>query len=172
MTPVTDVTYTQSWTIAIKPGPGEQWPDLPPDYPGGHAIQPDVIFVYVQPGQEPVISGSGIRRKRDGSPGALRVNAPWHDPSGIPGWIRRMAKDALKRHGLDGRIYHVAIPLRGSVKDQSGPTGEPVTSGRMPHEARYPLTAICSGCHGWIQLAAPDAEWLHTAVLPDWMRAS
>lgn len=168
MAPVTDVTYTQSWTIAIKPGPGDSWPDLPPDYPGGHVIQPDVIFVYVQPGQEPVISGSGIRRKRDGSPGMLRVNAPWLQPSDIPGWIRRMAKDALKQHGLDGRVYHVAAPLPGSERDSGDhPCGQfsPVDP------SGYPLTAICSNCHDRIQRADHRAGWLHTAVLPEWMQA-
>lgn len=58
-------------------------------------------------------------------------------------------------------LGHEAVPLRGSVRDQGGPIGEPVTSDHMLLDARYPLAGQCGQCHQPVQRTGPDAAWEH-----------
>lgn len=164
MTPASydsDMTHIESWTISLRPSPGDVWPELRHN---GTVIQPDLILVFIEPGRTPHVSGSGIRRKRDGSPGSLRMNAPWYTPDDIPAWAAAMAADAVRRHGLGGQILHDAVPFNGTVRDVRG---KPCVRARA---GSYPLTAACTACASQIQCADGTTGWVHSAGLPDWIR--
>jgi hypothetical protein len=67
----------------------------------------------------------------------------------------RQPPDATPDYG------HEIVPLPGSLRDQDGPRGEPVTSGRLSGYEHWPLTALCSTCHQAVRRACPEGPWEH-----------
>jgi hypothetical protein len=152
--------HAESWTVTVVPAPGSPpWPLV--TAPDGMSLEPDLILVWLQTGRTPVVKGSGRRVRRDQTVGSLRVNAPWAALSDLPPWARKMAGDALAEYGLGQYGEHEIVLLPGSVRDQAGPIGEPVTSGHMRWDARYPVTALCSQCQEPVVRSGPDSDWEH-----------
>jgi hypothetical protein len=77
----------------------------------------------------------------------LSATAPDHDP-GPP------------------ELAHGIMPLPGSVQDSQG-----VPCDRA-FVYSYPLSALCSQCHGQVQAMRTDSPWVHAEVLPQWMRTT
>jgi hypothetical protein len=161
MSPVTNLEHAQSWTVTVVPEEGDEpWPLV--TSPDGMSLEPDLILVWFQTGRDPVVKGSGRRVRRDDTVGSLRVNAPWAVLDDLPDWARKLADDALAEHGMLAHVPHEIVPLPGSVRDQTGPIGEPVTSGQMRWDARYPLTALCSQCQKPATLSGlAGSAWEH-----------
>lgn len=159
--PDTNLEHAESWTVTVVPAAGEPpWPLV--TAPDGMSLEPDLILVWLQTGRDPVVRGSGRRVRRDATVGSLRVNAPWAVLDDLPDWARKLADEALAEYGmLPGTGRHVIVPLPGSVRDQTGPIGEPVTSNHMLWHARYPLTALCSQCQEPVTRSSPDSPWEH-----------
>lgn len=160
MSPVTRKEHAESWTVTVVPGDGDEpWPLV--TAPDGMQLEPDLILVWFQTGNEPVVKGSGRRVRRDSTVGSLRVNAPWSVLDDLPDWARKLADAAVAEHGLAGQLPgHEIVPLPGSVQARNRLR---LQDGALPEETRlYPLTALCSVCQEPAVLSTPDSAWGHS----------
>lgn len=160
MSPVTNMEHAESWTVTVVPGDGDEpWPLV--TAPDGMQLEPDLILVWFQTGNEPVVKGSGRRVRRDTTVGSLRVNAPWAVLDDLPDWARKLADAAVAEHGLADRMpEHEIVPLPGSVHARNRLC---IVDGAVPEDTRlYPMRAMCSGCQEAIVLSTPDSAWSHS----------
>jgi hypothetical protein len=152
-----EVTHIESWAVSITPDEGAGWPVIPGGA-GRNDLQPDLILLQVIPGQALYVTGSGLRKRRDGSDGALRVNAPWVSLDDLPDWAGRLVADALRQHSLSQLAPHAVAPLPGSVRTRDGKAAQRVKPGD------YPLTALCSQCHKAIRSGSFEIGWIHDPI--------
>ena len=149
MAPVTNMEHAESWTITVVPDAGDEpWPLV--TGPDGMSLEPDLILIWLQTGRDPVVKGSGLRIRRAGTVGSLRVNAPWAVLDDLPDWARKLADAALAEYNLlpdTGR--HVIVPLPGSVQAS------------RDHANHYPMTALCSQCQEPVTRRAALSGWEH-----------
>ena len=153
-----DVTHIESWAVAITPDDGEEWPVI--EGGAGRAdVQPDLILLQVIPGQPLGVTGSGRRKRRDGTIGSLRVNAPWRRTEDLPEWAAKLVASALGQHellGLSRMAEHAVAPLLGTVRDRFGHPRSRVQPGD------YPLSGLCHTCHEPVACSSFDAGWAHS----------
>ena len=83
------------------------------------SLEPDLILIWLQTGNPPVVKGSGRRVRRDETVGSLRVNAPWAVLDDLPDWARKLAGAALAEHGLSGMWPGSTVPERCAAGDHS-----------------------------------------------------
>jgi hypothetical protein len=156
------ITHIETWAVSITPGEGEEWPLIPAG--GRYQMRPDLILIQVMPGQPTVISGSGRRNRRDGTPGALRVNAPWRGLAGLPDWAAEMVSIALQQlpaaqAPAEAGPGHMVIPLPGSVRSYDGMNRDNGYD-HVP-SSWYPLSGLCSECHQPATRTHPETDWAH-----------
>jgi hypothetical protein len=93
---ITEVSHREEWHITITPDDGETWPALPPYSSARYDARPDRIDVRLSRGSGYAgISLSGLRLKKDGTPGSLRVAI--YD---VPAWAAELVEQARSKHNL------------------------------------------------------------------------
>jgi hypothetical protein len=92
----TEVYHREEWTITIRPDDGETWPAMKPYTSASYEARPDRITVGLSRGSNyQSVRLSGLRLKKDGTPGSLRVSI--HT---TPAWAAELVTKARSEHNL------------------------------------------------------------------------
>jgi hypothetical protein len=89
-------------------------------------MQPDYLSVTISPPDPPHIQAGGLRLRRDGTPGSLRVKAPWYTDADVPDWARAIAAEAIRKHVPDpsGPHMHQGRAFRDDPGRDASPGGK------------------------------------------------
>lgn len=100
----TELRHYEEWHLTVTPDEGETWPREHPYSTRGYEMQPDRISIALRRGDSsimnPSVNVSGIRLKKDGTPGSLRVHRTYYGRTDTPAWITELVTKARSKHNL------------------------------------------------------------------------
>jgi len=102
----TELRHYEEWHLTICPDEGQTWPKIKP-YEGSRSryeMQPDRLTLVMRRGDNsvlsPSVSVSGLRLRKDGTPGSLRVHRTYYGRTDTPAWAAELVKQARSKHNL------------------------------------------------------------------------
>jgi len=98
------VVHAESWTITIRPGDGDTWPDRPVEHSSvvGKKYRPELITARLdREAKRPGVSLRGRVVKRDGTPGQVPADERfYYRDSQVPPWVLAEIRAAREANGL------------------------------------------------------------------------
>lgn len=100
----TEVRHYEEWHLEILPDEGETWPAIRPYTGSRYEMVPDRITLSMRRGttsvSSPSVSVSGLRLRKDGTTGSLRVHRVYYGTTDTPAWAAELVAAARSKHNL------------------------------------------------------------------------